>query len=232
MAILSSTTTFTGTKPADAGTEGSLVISAPEREALAARMPAPALLYLLRTTRYLPRLRGLSFLLRCYRSLFPAGAYGRIDDFDGDLSLDVNVCETIGINLWHAPKVYERLERKLFLSALRPGGTVLDVGANIGIYSLLASKRGARVIAIEADPTNAQALRQNLERNRLTDRVHLYEMAAPMRQRPSPCIETRSIAAVLQSAARAAEWPCWDGPSIPCSCRRLTSARWISKERS
>ncbi len=150
----------------------------PRSDSKAAGLAAPTLMYLLRGTKYLPRFRGLSLLLRCYRGLFPEGVFCRIDDFDGDLSFDVNVCETIGINLFHAPKVYERLERMLFCAALRPGCTVLDVGANIGIYSLLASKRGARVIAIEADPVNAQALRQNLERNRLTDRVGVYEMAA------------------------------------------------------
>lgn len=142
------------------------------------RPAAPPFLYLLRSTRHFPRFKGLSFLLRCYRGLFPAGVFGQIHDFDGNLSLEVNVCETIGINLWHAPKVYERLERRLFCAALKPHCTVLDVGANIGIYTLLASKRGARVFAVEADPANANVLRLNVERNCLAERVEIHQMAA------------------------------------------------------
>lgn len=142
------------------------------------RPAAPPFLYLLRSTRHFPRFKGLSFLLRCYRGLFPAGVFGHIHDFDGNLSLEVNVCETIGINLWHAPKVYERVERQLFCAALKPRCNVLDIGANIGIYTLLASKRGARVFAVEADPANANVLRQNLERNGLADRVDIHQMAA------------------------------------------------------
>lgn len=109
---------------------------------------------------------------------FPAGFFGQIHDFDCNLSLEVNVCETIGINLWHAPKVYERVERQLFCAALKPGYTVLDVGANVGIYTLLASKRGTRVVAVEADPANANVLRQSLERNGLADRVEIHQIAA------------------------------------------------------
>jgi FkbM family methyltransferase len=55
---------------------------------------------------------------------------------------------------------------------------VLDVGANLGIYTLLAAKRGARVFAVEADPANAAALRHHVELNGFTDRVTVFEMAA------------------------------------------------------
>jgi hypothetical protein len=174
--------------------------------------PAPPLLYLLRGTKYLPRFRGLSFLLRCYRGIFPAGALARIHDFDGDLSLEVNICETIGINLWHAPRHYERLERKLFFAALKPRCTILDVGANIGIYSLLASKRKAHVIAIEADPINVKALWHNLKRNRLTDRVDVW----PLRigRRLSLYIAIPSILVPLRFTDKAKESRFKGGPSI------------------
>ncbi|HSS99755.1 MAG TPA: FkbM family methyltransferase [Terriglobales bacterium] len=131
-----------------------------------------------RMTKYLPRVKGLSFLLSCYQRFFPNGAQYRIPDFDGNLILDVNLCETIGINLWHAPQAYERHERKLFCSALKPGCTVLDVGANIGIYTLLAAKRGAKVFSIEADPANADALKRHISLNHLGERVNIYQIAA------------------------------------------------------
>ena len=52
---------------------------------------------------------------------------------------------------------------------LAPGDSVIDVGANIGYFSLLASKlvgNTGAVVAIEASPEIFSALRSNLERNR------------------------------------------------------------------
>jgi FkbM family methyltransferase len=61
-----------------------------------------------------------------------------------------------------------------------PTGTVVDLGANIGLFTLLASKtlvpRG-QVIAVEPHPELAVILRSNLFRNRLSN-VHLVEAAA------------------------------------------------------
>ncbi|MCK9549211.1 FkbM family methyltransferase [Aquamicrobium sp.] len=45
---------------------------------------------------------------------------------------------------------------------LRPGDLVLDIGANIGEFSLWAAARGARVIAFEPDPTTLACLRDNV----------------------------------------------------------------------
>ncbi len=141
-------------------------------------MIAPFPLRLARATRYLPQFRGLSGLLHIYQRLFPSDALFRVNDFDGDLRFDISVCETIGINLWHAPRLFEKKERKLFCSLIKPGTVVLDVGANIGIYSLIAAKRGARVYAIEPDPDNIRALRHHIEINGFTNRVTVFEMAA------------------------------------------------------
>lgn len=113
-----------------------------------------------------------------YQRIVPEGVTFRIDNFDDDLKLHVNVRETIGLSLWHYPSLYEKQERKLFCAAVHSGDTVLDVGANCGIYSLLAAKRGARVFAVEADTVNASLLRHNLALNSFTDRVTVFEMAA------------------------------------------------------
>jgi len=55
---------------------------------------------------------------------------------------------------------------------LRPGDTVIDVGANIGVLSLLASRLvgpSGRVLAIEAHPRTYAALLNNLKRNPATN---------------------------------------------------------------
>jgi FkbM family methyltransferase len=57
--------------------------------------------------------------------------------------------------------------RELFLRTLEPGMTVVDAGAHVGVYTLLAS-RGigptGRVIAFEPDPYNFAALAYNVRR--------------------------------------------------------------------
>lgn len=63
---------------------------------------------------------------------------------------------------------YEQREIDLLCSLVRPGDCVLDIGANIGLYSLALSRAvggAGRVIAFEPDPDNASLLRKNLEAN-------------------------------------------------------------------
>lgn len=131
-----------------------------------------------RVTRYSPSRRGCTRLLKLYRKIVPEDFLIRINDFDGDIIFDVNVRGDMDINLWHFPELFEKEERKVFCSSIRPGCTVLDVGANIGFYTLLAAKRGARVFSVEADPLNAAMLRHHVEINGFSDRVTVFELAA------------------------------------------------------
>ncbi len=132
-----------------------------------------------RFTKYLPYVRGLGVLRDIYEAVLPKGDLQfRVNDFDGDLRMDIDVRETIGINIWHRPKFFEKHERKLFCAAITAGSVVLDVGANVGIYTLLAAKRGARVFAIEADPQNVEPLRHHVHLNGFDDRVTIFHMAA------------------------------------------------------
>jgi precorrin-6B methylase 2 len=48
---------------------------------------------------------------------------------------------------------------------LRPGDTVVDLGAHVGTFSVLAARLGADVIAVEADASRVPALEANLRRN-------------------------------------------------------------------
>lgn len=55
-----------------------------------------------------------------------------------------------------------------FRALLRPGMTVVDVGANVGIFTLEANDAvgpGGRVIAFEPDPHNRALLEENVARN-------------------------------------------------------------------
>ena len=71
---------------------------------------------------------------------------------------------------------------------LRPGDVFIDVGANIGYYSLLASAlvgESGGVTAVEASPAIFQQLRANLARNRVTN-VRCVNLAAADRRGTLP----------------------------------------------
>jgi FkbM family methyltransferase len=64
--------------------------------------------------------------------------------------------------------------------AAKPGGTVVDVGANIGYNTVYAARRvgpTGRVVAIEPARDNLAVLRQNVEENGLTN-VAIHAIAA------------------------------------------------------
>ncbi len=67
-----------------------------------------------------------------------------------------------------SPQFFDPNERELLATALKPGGTFVDVGANAGIYSFWAYRcmQGqGRVIAVEPDPTMLERLHFNLAAN-------------------------------------------------------------------
>ncbi len=77
--------------------------------------------------------------------------------------------------------VHEKLETELMGERLRPGMSVMDVGANIGYYALLEASLvgpGGNVYALEPFPRNFDLLTRNVRLNRCEDRIHLFRLAA------------------------------------------------------
>lgn len=67
---------------------------------------------------------------------------------------------------------YEREKQELFRGALGRGVVVYDVGANVGLYTLLASRAigpSGRVFAFEPLPRNLGYLRRHLAMNRIAN---------------------------------------------------------------
>jgi FkbM family methyltransferase len=65
-------------------------------------------------------------------------------------------------------RTLEPFETELFQRATKPSMTVLDVGANLGYYTLLAARevgQSGRVFAFEPDPRTLASLRNNIRRN-------------------------------------------------------------------
>lgn len=72
-------------------------------------------------------------------------------------------------------------QQQVFEDSVGEGATVLDCGAYIGLYTLLAARRAGpagTVIAVEPAPPNLRALRGNVRANRFSDRVEIVAVAA------------------------------------------------------
>jgi FkbM family methyltransferase len=85
--------------------------------------------------------------------------------------------ESLRRALW----VYEPMKFRNIARFLPPGGGFVDVGANIGDFSIWAAKQGGpgtRVLAVEADPDNLPLLHRNLHRHRLDEVVQVAPVAA------------------------------------------------------
>ena len=93
------------------------------------------------------------------------------------LYLDVARTDTQGLLYFEGLRFVG--ERFLLADLVKPGMTVVDVGANIGYYSLyfagLVGSKG-KVVAIEPSPENLPELRLNISANQLSN-VRLFESA-------------------------------------------------------
>jgi FkbM family methyltransferase len=61
--------------------------------------------------------------------------------------------------------VWEPRTTKYVETHLKAGQTFVDVGANVGYYSILASKLGAKVLAFEPSKDNRELLEHNIKDN-------------------------------------------------------------------
>lgn len=74
--------------------------------------------------------------------------------------------------------LHEYADMAFVMHLLREGDLFLDLGANIGSYTVLASRVcGARSISVEPDPETFLSLQRNIEANGIGDRVELVETA-------------------------------------------------------
>src|SRR6202451_1053639 len=77
--------------------------------------------------------------------------------------------------------VYEKAETAFFCAVCQPGMTFLDIGANIGYYTALASGRiggQGRIVALEPDPENFSYLQRNVAANGARNAVCIQKAAA------------------------------------------------------
>ncbi len=83
--------------------------------------------------------------------------------------------------------LHEFPDMAFLLHFLRPGDVFLDIGANIGSYTLLAAGvRGAETLAFEPDPQTFDALLRNISLNGLDERARAHRLALGEARRDVP----------------------------------------------
>ena len=108
---------------------------------------------------------GKGFLSRQVRRL------GLVDYKVDGLRLDLNPCAVIDRELISG-RSHDPFVKGVILEALAHGGTFVDVGANIGVFTLAASMlRDVIVYAFEPSPRELRRLYRNLATNEVTNVV-------------------------------------------------------------
>ena len=129
----------------------------------------------------LPRWKRATFLARLYESLQP---YEDVT-IDG-YTLKLYVPDRTSIYWVKDAPLSEPMTNR-WLASLSPSDVLLDVGANVGFFSMLAASQGAsKVYAIEPNPFSFDALCKNIIGNDLQNIVMPMNMAISENSR---CVE-------------------------------------------
>ena len=93
--------------------------------------------------------------------------------------LDVYVPTDSRVQTFIYNEIFEDRVYEHSFCKVTPGDVVVDIGANIGLFTLYAVGLGASLVhAIEAEKTCVQCIRKNIYLYGAVDKVVVYEMAA------------------------------------------------------
>ena len=186
-----------------------------------------------RITKYTGRWKGHNTLLRLYRKYLPPDLKLRVGNFDGNLKFDVNMRGNLDICLWHFPELYEKEQRELFCSLIKPGCTVLGCRrAYWLLHSAGGKTRRSRVFRGSRSQQRryAAAPRGNQRLQRPGHDFRNGGDRAPKRSGCTAMLTTRANRTSLREACPRGRFQA--EPSIPSTCRPSTFAKWILKARS
>jgi FkbM family methyltransferase len=121
-------------------------------------------------TSRLPRIKGLGIVLAMIAKQFRNTHLADVEvDVLGNKML-LNPNDFIGNTLIFTPQWFDHRERRLLDKILSCGDYVVDLGANIGAYTLIFSKlvgKQGMVTSIEAESDNAKRLEHNVKINNM-----------------------------------------------------------------
>lgn len=117
--------------------------------------------------RAIPRIKGLGILIEALSRAFQSTDIDVPARIRSDLYI-LNPTRPMDRRRLFAARYHDREEFRFLETVLRPGDYVVDVGANIGLYSLFASRLvgpSGQVTAIEAEPNNADRFERHVALN-------------------------------------------------------------------
>lgn len=117
----------------------------------------------------LPKIKGAGSLARMVRRVYLRKSRNQIETEVLGNTMCLDPYEWVDGDLLFCPHLCDFKEIAFLKRVLKPGGTFLDIGANIGFYSLIASRlvgKNGCVLSIEADPFNYKKLKHNISLNK------------------------------------------------------------------
>jgi len=112
--------------------------------------------------------KGKYHLVQAMRKIDPPERV--VSQVAGRFLMELDLSEFIQGQLYYYG-YFDKELTQVIEETLRPGSVMVDVGANVGIFSLLAASLGASCHAFEASPDVCVALRRNIALNKFTDIV-------------------------------------------------------------
>jgi len=143
----------------------------------------PVLAYWRRSNRKL----GKRFVLeRIVKPLLPSAPHGFTATVPGGGLVELQYREDLGLTTLLGGG-FELTELEYAAQLARPETTAVDVGANVGLHTVVLAHAvgpGGHVLAFEPEPSNVARLRGNVARNDLNN-VEIYPLALADRAGPS-----------------------------------------------
>jgi FkbM family methyltransferase len=100
--------------------------------------------------------------------------------------------------LWRAKTLFDKEPETIsWIRNFDQGDVLYDIGANVGMYSIYAGMRGAKVYSFEPESANFSVLNQNICLNGIGNRVIAYPLALSDEER----LDTLRLSAVEPGAA-------------------------------
>lgn len=127
----------------------------------------------------IPGILKLYYLI--YKIIFPKGIV--LINIQGG-KMYVNTQDMSFVPSLMVSGVYEKYETELFKKLIKPGMTVVDIGSNIGYYSLIAAKlagNNGKVYAFEPEPNNYNLLVKNIKINNYANIIPIQEAVSNKR---------------------------------------------------
>ena len=114
---------------------------------------------------------------------------------------------------------YEQAAQEYLQKQLKADSVFYDVGANFGLYSLLAARQGAQVFAFEPDVQIAESLERHARLNSLNTRIEIiraavYSFSGSIALDPANCQRGHGNAHIVVALASSR-------PSVPVLCMTL-----------